>query len=229
MKYANHVEAIFIKRPNRFVAQVLVDGVEETAHVKNTGRCQELLFEGARVILVESDSATRKTKYDLVSVYRDGYGWINIDSQAPNVVTKEWLDSSDSLFGSDTFIKPECPYGASRIDFYLENDKERILVEVKGCTLVKVGMGFFPDAPSERAVKHLKELTEAIDEGYTCYVAFVIQVNNIDYVLPNREMQPEFADALREAVKKGVKILLLRCEVTPDSLVIKNHHVIDHL
>ena len=229
LKYANHTEAIFVKRPNRFIAVVLINGIEETVHVKNTGRCQELLMEGVKVILVESDNPNRKTRYDLVAVYRDGYGWINIDSMAPNQVVAEWLDSEDSMWEKDAYIRPECPYGASRIDFHLESKEEKVLMEVKGCTLVKVGMGLFPDAPTQRGVKHLKELTAAVDQGYACYLAFVIQINNVDYVMPNRPMNPDFADAMVAAIRKGVKLIFLRCEVTPDSITVKNHHIIDHL
>lgn len=229
MKYSNIKEASFISRPNRFVAVVLVDGVEEEVHVKNTGRCEELLLPGVLVYLVKSDNETRKTRYDLVAVKREGYGIINIDSQAPNQVMKEWLESGESYYDGITFLKPEFKYGSSRIDFYIEQQETKNLLEVKGCTLVKKGMGFFPDAPTDRGVKHIRELTEAVNDGYNTAIAFVIQVNNVGYVFPNRETQPEFAEALRDAVKAGVKIIFLRCNVTEDTLTYKDYEVITHL
>ena len=218
MKYQNTIPAKFIDRPNRFIAHVDIDGKAETVHVKNTGRCRELLMPGVEVTLAMSDNPSRKTKYDLISVYKEGLGWINIDSQAPNAVVKEWLESGRSSFGDITLLRPECTYGSSRFDFYLESGGRRIFIEVKGCTLEKDGIGYFPDAPTERGVKHLGELAGAVKDGYECYIGFVIAMNGITQVLPNLETHPEFGVALDAAEKAGVKILYLPCEVKPDEL-----------
>ena len=221
MKYANIVSGKFIDRPNRFIAHVEIDGVLETVHVKNTGRCMELLLPEADVMLAVSDSPLRKTKYDLISVYKKNLGWVNIDSQAPNVVVKEWLMSGQQFFPNITTLKPEYMYSNSRVDFYLECGKKKIFIEVKGCTLEIGGIGYFPDAPTERGVKHLHELMKAVEDGYECYIAFVIAMPHVMKVLPNRMTHPEFGDALDDAVKAGVKILCLPCVVRPDELSIK--------
>ncbi|MBP5197421.1 MAG: DNA/RNA nuclease SfsA [Lachnospiraceae bacterium] len=217
MRYKKIVEGTFIDRPNRFVAHVFVnlngDTKKETVHVKNTGRCKELLLPGVSVRLEESDNPDRKTKYDLVMVKKDGLGWINMDSQAPNKVVYEWLKKQDY-----TYVKPEYTYGKSRIDFYMEKGDEKYLMEVKGCTLEVDGVGFFPDAPTERGAKHLRELAEALKDGYRACIAFVIQMPGIAEVRPNDITDPEFAKAYREAVAKGVKVLFLRCDVGYDSL-----------
>lgn len=215
MKYKNIIHAIFIDRPNRFIANVDIDGKTETVHVKNTGRCKELLLPGSEVYLELSDNINRKTKYDLVAVRKNNGLLINIDSQAPNKVAREWLQKQDY-----TKIVPEHRYGNSRIDFYMEKDDERYLMEVKGCTLEVDGIGYFPDAPTERGVKHLRELIRAKNEGYHAAVAFVIQMNGISEVRPNTQTHPEFAFALEEAKNAGVKILMLQCRVEPDELVI---------
>ena len=229
MKYSKIREAVFVKRPNRFTAVVLIDGIEETVHVNNTGRCEELLIPGCTVILSESDNEKRKTKYDLVAVYRGDYGVINIDSLAPNAVIKEWLQAGNDLFPGIDYLKPECDYDKSRFDFYLEKDDRKIFIEAKGCTLVRYGTGYFPDAPTERGTKHLRELTEAVADGYECYIAFVIQVNGIDVVLPNKETDPDFRDALVDAIKGGVKLLFIKCNVTPDEIKVRDTHLITHL
>jgi len=221
MKYKNTVKGIFIDRPNRFIAHVDIGGSTETVHVKNTGRCRELLIPGVEVILEISDNPKRRTKYDLISVYKKGTGWINIDSQAPNIVVKEWLKSCPDVFPDITYLKPEYVYGNSRVDFYLECGKRKILIEVKGCTLEIDKMGYFPDAPTQRGVKHLGELTGALKDGYECYIAFVIAMPDITRVLPNRTTHPEFGTALDEAKASGVKELLLPCNVSPDELTIK--------
>ena len=220
MKYQNTIPAKFIDRPNRFIAHVDIDSKTETVHVKNTGRCKELLLPGVDVTLALSDNPSRKTKYDLISVYKNGIGWINIDSQAPNVVVKEWLESKPKLFKAITLLRPEYTYGNSRVDFYLECGERKIFIEVKGCTLEIDKVGYFPDAPTERGVKHLHELAGAVKEGYECYIAFVIAINGIAEVLPNTQTHPGFGIALDEAVKAGVKILYLPCEVKPDELTI---------
>ena len=220
MKYSKIVYGRFADRPNRFIAHVDIGGSIETVHVKNTGRCRELLIEGAEVGLELSDNPQRKTKYDLISVFKKDVGWINIDSQAPNAVVKEWLENGTELFPDISFLKPEYVYGNSRVDFYLECGGRRILLEVKGCTLELDGTGYFPDAPTERGVKHLRELTGALEAGYECYIAFVIAIPGITEVLPNRKMHPEFGEALDAAEKAGVGILYLPCLVSPDELKI---------
>lgn len=221
MRYASTLSGRFIDRPNRFIAHVEIDGVVETVHVKNTGRCKELLLPGAEVTLSEAGNPLRRTKYDLVSVFKDGIGWINIDSQAPNVVMREWLESSPVQFPDITLLKPEYTYGSSRVDFYLEcGGGRRVFIEVKGCTLEIDGIGYFPDAPTERGVKHLHELVKAVGAGYECVIAFVIAMPGISRVLPNRVTHPGFGDALDEAVGAGVKILCLPCSVAPGELAI---------
>ena len=215
MKYGKIVEGKFIDRPNRFIAHVEIDGKVETVHVKNTGRCRELLRPGAAVRLEESDNPARKTRHDLVEAYKDNIGWVNIDSQAPNKVVKEWLETQ----GFDV-VRPEYTYGNSRIDFSMEKGNRKILMEVKGCTLEIDGIGYFPDAPTERGVKHLRELAAARQAGYECVVAFVIQMEGVTEVRPYVDMQPEFGTALAEAEAAGVKILFLPCEVGRDWLKI---------
>lgn len=220
MYYNKTIKATFHSRPNRFIAHVYVDGVLETVHVKNTGRCRELLVPGATVILEESDNPARKTKYDLIAVYKEGLGLVNMDSQAPNKVVGEWLAES-GFFPELTLVKPEHTYGASRVDFYFEYAGKKALMEVKGCTLEREGIGYFPDAPTERGVKHLNELAAAVSEGYEAYLAFVIQMPGIEVVLPNADTHKEFGEALERAVKAGVKVLYLQCEIFEDELKIK--------
>lgn len=222
MKYKNITYAKFIDRKNRFIAHVEIDGKIETVHVKNTGRCKELLLPESNVILTKIDNKTRKTQYDLVSVYKDGLGWVNIDSQAPNQVVKEWLNNQSSLFKNITLLKPEYTYGKSRMDFYLECDFRKILIEVKGCTLEIDNVGYFPDAPTERGVKHLYELAGAVEKGYECYLAFVIAMPGVQKVLPNVKTHPEFGKALEEAIEAGVKVIYFPCNVLPDELSISD-------
>lgn len=214
MRYKNIVKAKFISRPNRFIAQVDIDGQETTVHVKNTGRCRELLLPGNTVYLEKADNPARKTLYDLVAVEAE-VGLVNIDSQAPNAVVKEWLSKQDY----DVVI-PEYKYGNSRIDFYMERGKDKFLMEVKGCTLIRDGIGYFPDAPTERGVKHLRELTAAVALGYKAMISFVIQVEGVSEVRPNIDTHPEFGAALEEAKAAGVEVLFLRCKVTENELVI---------
>lgn len=220
MIYDRVVEARFIERPNRFVAVVEIEGRREVVHVKNTGRCKELLLPGAKVILSDSlgSKIPRKTRYDLIAVWKKNLGWVNIDSQAPNKVVQEWLLSSYSKFKKITYLKPEYTYGKSRVDFYFEQGKKKILLEVKGCTLEIDGIGYFPDAPTERGVKHLHELAQAVKKGYECYLAFVIAMPKVQKVLPNKNTHLEFAEALAKAKKAGVKVLYLPCFVAPNEL-----------
>lgn len=194
--------------------------------MKNTGRCKELLLPDADVVLEVSDNPNRKTKYDLICVYKEGLGWVNIDSQAPNKVAKEWLEKQDYAL-----IKPEYTYGNSRIDFYMEKEKspdvmKRYLMEVKGCTLEIDGIGYFPDAPTERGVKHLRDLAKAAGEGYQCYAAFVVQMEGIHEVRANVATHQEFGDALEAAKAAGVKILCLGCRVTEDTLEVEEEYIL---
>ena len=222
MVYQNIVAGRFVDRPNRFIAHVEINGVVETVHVKNTGRCRELLLPGVRVILEVAANPDRKTKYDLIAVYKQGFGLINMDSQAPNKVVAEWLAGQ----GYDV-VKPEYKYGSSRIDFYMEKFRmddggqevsERYLMEVKGCTLEIDGIGYFPDAPTERGIKHLKELAGAAGQGYHCIMAYVIQMEGINEVRPNIATHPAYGKAVEEAIAAGVKVLFLCTAVRENEL-----------
>lgn len=220
MKYNNSHRGKFIDRPNRFIAMVELDeapGIIEKVHVKNTGRCKELLIPGCEVYLEKSDNPNRKTKYDLVTVRKDTGVLFNIDSQAPNKITREWLKTQDY-----SYIKPEFKYGESRLDFYMESQQrgglEKHLMEVKGCTLEINGVGYFPDAPTVRGVKHLRELTKATKNGFNCSVVFVVQMDGVSEVHPNVDTHPEFKTALDEAKTAGVNIILLLCNVTPSEV-----------
>ena len=245
MHYHHITTATFLSRPNRFIAQVrLFDGTEETVHVKNTGRCRELLIPGCTVYLEKSENPNRKTLYDLVAVekrYDQVFNWenypvafrkrmknggeksllFNIDSQAPNKVVLEWLQNQGY-----SKIKPEYTFGKSRFDFYMEKTDattgktEKILMEVKGCTLEVGGVGYFPDAPTERGVKHLNELAAAVSKGYKAILAFVIQMEGVEKVFPNTKTHPEFAASLENAQKAGVEVWFLPCKVQPDNLEI---------
>lgn len=256
MKYEKIIKGIFLERPNRFIAKVQIEGTEQTVHVKNTGRCKELLVPGCTVILEDFRDRpgfeSRKTKFDLIAVYKitDGHEnnplLINMDSQAPNKVAAEWLALQDY-----DFIKPEYTYGNSRVDFYMEKQRpvpchiqenrankrpvpchnpnqsnntlqtQKCLMEVKGCTLERNGIGYFPDAPTERGVKHLHELTAAVQKGYKCFLAFVIQIPGVEVVLPNIETHPEFGTALEDAKAAGVEVLFLQCKVKEDEMFIE--------
>lgn len=220
MKYNHIVPGIFLERSNRFIAYVEIAGRKETVHVKNTGRCRELLQPGALVYLEKSDNPARKTQYDLVAVQK-GNLLINMDSQAPNKVVEEWLRAGE-LFSDVVTVRPETTYGNSRFDFYVETSTERIFIEVKGVTLEENGVVRFPDAPSERAVKHVEELVQAYRDGYQVYVLFVIQMEEAKFFTPNKDTHPAFAQALEEAAKQGVRVLAYSCSVTPDSLQIKS-------
>lgn len=212
MEYKSITKGLFLKRPNRFIADVQIGSRIERVHVKNTGRCRELLVQGAEVFLEKSDAPGRKTGYDLVAV-RKGSRLINMDSTAPNRAVGEWL-AAGSFFPRVTEIRPETTYGSSRFDFYIRTGGgDRILIEVKGVTLEREGAALFPDAPSERAVKHVKELMQAKKEGYETCVLFVIQMTGVSYFMPNQETHPAFCQALWEAADCGVRILAYDCEV----------------
>lgn len=215
MTYPNIINAEFLSRTNRFIAEVNVDGNQETVHVKNTGRCKELLIPGCEVWLTEPGTPNRKTRYDLVAVKKNTGVLFNIDSQAPNKVVREWLDTQ----GYDKVI-PEFTYGDSRIDFYMERGEEKYLLEIKGCTLEIDGIGYFPDAPTERGIKHIRELIKAKSAGYNAAIGFVIQMDGVKEVRPNTATHPEFATAIEEAKTAGVKVLFFTCHTEPDSLTI---------
>lgn len=218
MRYDNIHKGTFLSRPNRFIANVEIDGKAEVCHVKNTGRCKELLVEDCTVWLEHSDSASRKTAFDLVAVEK-GDRLINMDSQAPNKAVGEWLREKKP-FGEGFSVYPEKQYGNSRFDFYLESQDKKIFMEVKGCTLEKDGVVLFPDAPTLRGVKHIEELSHCIDEGYEAYIMILVQMSNVKYFTPNYVTHPEFGEALEKASRKGVKILCYDCNVTPDSMTV---------
>lgn len=216
MKYNNLRHGVFISRPNRFIANVKINGKVEICHVKNTGRCRELLTDRARVIVQESDSPNRKTRFDLINVYK-GDRLINMDSQAPNKIFAEWAPKS-GIFGNITLLRPETRFGSSRFDFYMEADGRQAFVEVKGVTLEEDGVVRFPDAPTERGVKHVRELIGCINEGYDAYVVFIVQMKDVLYFEPNWNTHREFGEALREAAAHGVRVLAVDCEVTEDTI-----------
>ena len=257
MHYPKIRKAIFLDRPNRFIAHVMLEGKIQTVHVKNTGRCKELLVPDATVYLEESDSPARKTKYDLIAVEKvvtekssppaknphapqNAFAsqshpaqpqralLINMDSQAPNKVAAEWISNSKAYFPNLTHLKPEYTLGDSRFDFYAEYDDDeglhhKSLIEVKGCTLEKDGVALFPDAPTLRGLKHVRELTALSKCGeYECMLLIIVQMKGCEFFTPNRETHPDFADALKEAKAAGVKIIAVECEVTPDTLLAKD-------
>lgn len=217
MHYKTMVPGIFRARPNRFIAHVEIDGQTEICHVKNTGRCRELLAPGAQVWCAVSDNPNRKTKYDLITV-RKGSRLINMDSQAPNTAAKEWLLSGG--LGAVEGLKPETFHGDSRFDFSFLHNGQRCFLEVKGVTLEQDGICAFPDAPTERGAKHLRGLTQAAKDGYGAYVLFVIQMADVKYLHPNDATDPAFGAALREAGANGVHILAVSCNVNSDSMTI---------
>lgn len=216
MQYGKILPARFLSRPNRFVARVEAEGEELVCHVKNTGRCWELLVPGATVWLEESPNPSRKTKFDLIAVEK-GDRLINMDAQAPNKVFGEWA-AAGGFRECLTLLRPETTYGSSRFDFYWESSKSRGFVEVKGVTLEEDGVVRFPDAPTLRGVKHLDELVKAHEAGYEAAVCFVIQMENVRWFAPNDVTHPEFGQALRRAAQAGVEILAMDCAVTPQSL-----------
>ena len=218
MNYQNVSLAKFMERCNRFVAVVELDGREEVVHVKNTGRLRELLLPGRMVALASASNPERKTRFDLIAAEKPGLGWVNIDSQACNQVIAEWLDNRPAPFTGLTRVQPEYSYGSSRFDFYFEQGERRGLMEVKGCTLEIGGVGYFPDAPTERGAKHLRELSLAAQAGYDCFLAFVIAMPGVKRVLPNERTDPVFAKALEDAMAAGVQVIYLACQVEPDRI-----------
>ena len=219
MQYKTIVSGRFLDRPNRFIAHVAIDGREQVVHVKNTGRCKELLLPGVTVYLEGNNDPNRKTAWDLVAV-KKGERLINMDSQAPNCVFGEWVKAGKFL-PHVTLVRPERKFGDSRFDFYVEADGKRHFVEVKGVTLEEHGVVRFPDAPTQRGVKHLEELIRAREQGYESWVCFVIQMADVVRFEPNDATHPAFGDALRRAEQTGVHLLALECAVTPDRLEIR--------
>ena len=218
MRYENMVPGIFRFRPNRFIAHVEIDGAEAVCHVKNTGRCRELLTPGALVWCQKSSNSNRKTQFDLIAVHK-GERLINMDSQAPNIAAGEWLRSGG--LGPIEDLKAETVHGDSRFDFSFTKDGHRCFLEVKGVTLEDDGICAFPDAPTERGVKHLRGLTAAAREGYGAYVLFVIQMSDVKYLHSNDTTDPAFGAALREAAANGVTVLAMDCAVTENEMIIR--------
>lgn len=220
MKYEGMKPGVFLDRPNRFIAHVELDGVTVVCHVKNTGRCRELLVPGVPVFIQRAVAPGRKTAWDLISV-RKGGRLINIDSAAPNRVFAEWLKTG-ALLPVPELIRPECRHGDSRFDFYLEFGGKPVFAEVKGVTLEEDGIVRFPDAPTLRGTKHLRGLADCVREGYGAMAVFLIQMRGVRYLEPNRATDPAFADALRAARDAGVHLLALDCDVTEDSLTARD-------
>ena len=218
MKYDRVCTGTFISRPNRFIAKVDIGGKEETVHVKNTGRCREILVPGAKVVLYDSQNPERKTRYDLIAAYKNGI-LINIDSQAPNAAMGEFLRTS-GVFGDDVKVYPEHTHGDSRFDFYVEAGKRRIFVEVKGVTLEKDGVCMFPDAPTERGLKHLRGLERCVREGFEAYIALVVQMKGMRYFIPNYETHEEFGVVMERVHGNGVGVMVYDCLVTEDSMTV---------
>ncbi len=217
MTYTKTIHAEFIDRPNRFIANVRMSrGVTETVHVKNTGRCRELLVSGRQVILACGENPARKTKYDLIAVNKPGIGLINMDSQAPNTAAYEWLKKRFP----NVEIRREVTYGSSRFDLCVTDGGKTTFIEVKGVTLEKDGVAAFPDAPTEHGIKHIRELMAAKAAGYGAVILFVIQMKGISYLVPNDNTHPEFGEALREAAAVGVEVMAVDCIVTPDSMIV---------
>ena len=218
--YTNIKKAVFLSRPNRFIANIEIDGEQHICHVKNTGRCKELLIPGCTIFVKQHSNPKRKTNYSLISVLK-GDTLINMDSQVPNKAMHKWL-LEGHIFDDAEYIKPEYKYHNSRIDFFIKTKDKKILLEVKGVTLEQDGVAMFPDAPTERGVNHIKELIKAKQEGYESYIVFVIQMETSKYFTPNDRTHPEFKDALIKAKNKGVNILAYNCQVTKDSISISN-------
>lgn len=219
MHYNNMVPGVFLRRPNRFIAHIEIGGKEEICHVKNTGRCRELLPAGAQVWCEVSDNPNRKTKYDLITV-KKGDRLINMDSQAPNAAAKEWLLAGG--LGQIENLKAETTHGQSRFDFSFTKDGRQCFLEVKGVTLENDGICAFPDAPTQRGAKHLTELARLSRQGYGAYVLFVIQMEDVKFLHPNDDTDPAFGKALREAAAAGVNILAMDCQIAQNAMIIQN-------
>ena len=219
MKYKKITFGTFLERSNRFVGTVETDNIPQTVHIKNTGRCKELLIPGTRVVLEVSDNESRKTKYDLIAVYKQNDMLINMDSQLPNALVAEWLPKS-GIFSENAVYSREVTYGNSRFDLCVKDGEKTAFIEVKGVTLEENGNCRFPDAPTERGLKHIKELTDCVNNGYSAYIIFVAQFYGAKSVSPNYDTHPEFGNTLKDAILKGVKVIALDCKVAPDEVFI---------
>lgn len=216
MQYDNIIPAVFLDRPNRFIANIEIDGLRQVAHVKNTGRCREILTPGARIWVRENSDPRRKTRFDVITAQKNER-MINIDASAPNAAVKEWLPES-GLFRHVSLIRPETTFGRSRLDFYIEADGRKMFMEVKGVTLEDRGVVRFPDAPTERGLKHIKELEASLSSGFEACILFVIQMKGVDYFKPNSATHEAFADALHHAFRAGVQVRAWDCLIMPDSM-----------
>lgn len=225
MQYSDIHKAVFLERPNRFIAHCTVDGMLETVHVKNTGRCRELLVPGATVYLEKSSNPNRKTAYDLVTV-ETPFGPVNMDAAAPNQVAGELLRAG-AILSSPTLVQPEVRFGASRLDFYAENDRQRLFVEVKGVTLRQGEWAVFPDAPTVRGAKHMGELVQAVAQGYRAMALLIVQMGGCTAFRPNRETDPAFCRALRDARAAGVEVRAVDCRVTPNTVTANRELPVD--
>lgn len=225
MQYSDIHKAVFLERPNRFIAHCTVDGMLETVHVKNTGRCRELLVPGATVYLEKSSNPNRKTAYDLVTV-ETSFGLVNMDAAAPNQVAGELLRAG-AILSSPTLVQPEVRFGASRLDFYAENDRQRLFVEVKGVTLRQGEWAVFPDAPTVRGAKHMGELVQAVAQGYRAMALLIVQMGGCTAFRPNRETDPAFCRALRDARAAGVEVRAVDCRVTPNTVTANRELPVD--
>lgn len=225
MQYSDIHKAVFLERPNRFIAHCTVDGMLETVHVKNTGRCRELLVPGATVYLEKSSNTNRKTAYDLVTV-ETPFGLVNMDAAAPNQVAGELLRAG-AILSSPTLVRPEVRFGASRLDFYAENDQQRLFVEVKGVTLRQGAWAVFPDAPTVRGTKHMGELVQAVAQGYRAMALLIVQMGGCTAFRPNRETDPAFCRALRDARAAGVEVRAVDCRVTPNTVTANRELPVD--
>jgi sugar fermentation stimulation protein A len=225
MQYSDIHKAVFLERPNRFIAHCTVDGMLETVHVKNTGRCRELLVPGATVYLEKSSNPNRKTAYDLVTV-ETPFGLVNMDAAAPNQVAGELLRAG-AILSSPTLVRPEVRFGASRLDFYAENDRQRLFVEVKGVTLRQGEWAVFPDAPTVRGAKHMGELVQAVAQGYRAMALLIVQMGGCTAFRPNRETDPAFCRALRDARAAGVEVRAVDCRVTPNTVTANRELPVD--
>lgn len=225
MQYSDIHKAVFLERPNRFIANCTVDGMLETVHVKNTGRCRELLVPGATVYLEKSSNPNRKTAYDMVTV-ETPFGLVNMDAAAPNQVAGELLRAG-AILSSPTLVRPEVRFGASRLDFYAENDQQRLFVEVKGVTLRQGAWAVFPDAPTVRGTKHMGELVQAVAQGYRAMALLIVQMGGCTAFRPNRETDPAFCRALRDARAAGVEVRAVDCRVTPNTVTANRELPVD--
>lgn len=225
MQYSDIHKAVFLERPNRFIAHCTVDGMLETVHVKNTGRCRELLVPGATVYLEKSSNPNRKTAYDLVTV-ETPFGLVNMDAAAPNQVAGELLRAG-AILSSPNLVQPEVRFGTSRLDFYAENDQQRLFVEVKGVTLRQGAWAVFPDAPTVRGTKHMGELVQAVAQGYRAMALLIVQMGGCTAFRPNRETDPAFCRALRDARAAGVEVRAVDCRVTPNTVTANRELPVD--